>query len=203
MPPASLPTAADVAARSNYQFVSYSVHGWPSGGEALDQDDVLARSLYLYVNQAVHGQPSGGEPMDQDDVLARVLYLYVNIGHDRDPTDVLARALYQYLAYTNDEIFPWIMDIQPREQYHGGQVSIYGDGFGASEAAEGGILRIANGAPPNVTVPGPGSIFGIVSWSTRSVGLWPANTGAAILPAIVGTVPPDAQSGMVSVELTT
>ena len=204
MPPASLPTAADVLARTLYLYENY---GATSGaGHFQAAEDVDARTLYLYVNEAIYGHPSGGETLGADDVLARVLYLYVSIGHDRTLDDVEVRALYTYEAYTNDEPFPWIERIRPTEQYAGGQVEIYGDGFGDTEAAEGGIVRLGVYDP---AVAGPGLVLGVVSWSARSLNLWPANgdgSGAnppRTLPAIVVTLPPEAESGMLSVEETT
>lgn len=198
MPPASLPTPADVARRTLYLYANYGRTGAP--GELLAEKHVARRTLYTYVNEGTHGHPVGGEPLNQDDVLRRVLYLYVSIGHDRDPSDVPARGLYTYVAYTNDEMFPWIERILPVEQYRGGQVAIMGDGFGATEAAEGGSVRLGVYDP---AVSGPGVVLGVVSWSSRSPGLHPANSGIRSSPAIVVTIPPEADSGMLSVELTT
>lgn len=191
-------TTADVASRSLYLYVNHGAAITP--GEYPNPEDVAARDLYLYVNQAVYGHPVGGEPMGADDVLARDLYLYVNVTHDRDPGDVPARSLYLYSEYTADEVFPWLMRISPTEQYPGGEVSIYGDGLGATPAAEGGSVRLGVYDP---AVPGPGLLMGVVSWVERSPGLWPANGGAPIEPAIVVTVPAEAESGMLSIEETT
>lgn len=191
MPPASLPTTADVAARSLYTYYS-AAHGQVA-------EDVAARSLYTYVNESAHGL-EGQRVLNQNDVIARVLYLYANIVHDRTLDDVAARALYTYLAYTNDEIFPWIERIVPTEQSVGGQVEIMGDGFGDTTAAEGGSVRLGLYDP---AVSGPGMAMGIVSWQTRSPNLYPANSGVRSTAAIVATVPEEAESGMVSVELTT
>jgi hypothetical protein len=190
-------TTADVAARSLYLYVNRA--------EDRDPADVAARALYTYVNRQTWGHPVGGEPLGPDDVLARNLYLYVSRAHDRTKDDVAARTLYTYVAYTNDEPFPWIERIRPTEQYPGGQVEIYGDGFGDSEAAEGSSVRLGVYDPD---VPGPGLLLGVVTWSARSPNLWPANgdgSGAnppRSLPAIVVTVPPEAVSGMLSVEET-
>lgn len=176
MPPASPPTPADVA----------------------------ARTLYLYENLGATSE--AGHFQAPQDVDARTLYLYVNISHDRDPSDAAGRGLYVYEAYTNDEIFPWIERIRPTEQYRGGQVEIYGDGFGATAAAEGSSVRLGVYDP---AVSGPGLVLGVVSWSSRSANLWPANgdgSGAPpprSLPAIVVTLPDEAVSGMLSVEETT
>lgn len=195
MPPAVLPTPASVVARSLYLYVNNGAA--INAGHYPAPQDVVHRGLYLYVNKAKHGWPTGGEPMDADDVLARVLFLYANYVHDQDPTDVLLRALYQYSVYTDDEPFPWIERIVPQEQYPGGQVGIMGDGFGDSAAAEGGSVRLGTYDPD---VAGPGDVMGVVSWQNRSPNLWPANSGVRTEPAIVVTVPPDAESGMLSVE---
>lgn len=200
MPPSPLPVAADVVARSLYLYENHGIAGGlPAGGEPLDQDDVAARVLYTYYSGAAYGNPSGGEPLDEEDVLRRSLYLYVSITHDRDPSDVPGRYLYVYEAYTNDEPFPWIERITPTEQYPGGQVNVYGDGFGATAAAEGASVRLGVYDPALV---GPGDALGVVSWSARSPNLWPANSGVRSLPALVVTVPSDAESGMLSVEET-
>lgn len=204
MPPASLPTPADVAARTLYLYENLGATS--EAGHFQAPQDVDARTLYLYVNEGAYGHPVGGETLGPDDVLARILYLYVNISHDRDPSDVAGRGLYVYEAYTNDEIFPWIERIRPTEQYRGGQVEIYGDGFGATAAAEGSSVRLGVYDP---AISGPGLVLGVVSWSTRSENLWPANgdgSGAPpprSLPAIVVTIPDEAVSGMLSVEETT
>lgn len=203
MPPASLPTPADVEARALYLYASYTATS--EAGHVQAPEDVDARALYLYVNASSHGHPSGGEPLGPDDVLARTLYLYYSAVHDQDPTDVTVRALYLYEAYTNEEPFPWIERIRPTEQYPGGQVEIYGDGFGATDATEGSSVRLGVYDPD---VPGPGILLGVVTWSARSPNLWPANgdgSGAPpprSLPAIVVTIPPEAESGMLSVEET-
>lgn len=199
MPPSTLPTPADVAARSLYLYLSYEPATDLHPGVPISAEDVVARSLYLYESYASHGWPTGGEPLDQDDVLARCLYLYVSYVHSQDPTDVSARALYTYVAYTNDEPFPWLERIVPNEQYPGGQVGLHGDGFGDTEAAEGGSVRLGVYDP---LVSGPGGAMGIVSWQSRSPGLYPANSGIRSTAAIVATVPDEAESGMVSVELT-
>ena len=204
MPPASLPTPASVPARSLYLYVNRGAA--IVAGHAPAPADVIQRSLYLYVNEGAHGWPIGGETMGADDVLARVLYLYVNRAHDRDPSDVAVRTLYLYESYTNDEPFPWIERISPTEQYPGGQVNVYGDGFGDTAAAEGSSVRLGVYDPAGS---GPGDALGVVTWSARSPNLWPANgVGDGVtnpprsLPAIVVTVPPDAASGMLSVEET-
>lgn len=79
---------------------------------------ISARSLYAYANRGVEIHP----------VEARSLYLYEN--RQIEHLDVLARSLYAYEATRDGEVFPWLMKISPTEQYRGGQVDLYGDGFG-------------------------------------------------------------------------
>lgn len=203
MPPAVLPSPSSVAARALYLYVNEGAA--IVAGHSPAPADVIHRGLYLYVNEGKHGWPIGGEPLDQDDVLSRSLYLYVEISHDRDPSDVELRTLYLFEAYTNGEIFPWIERIVPNEQYRGGQVAIYGDGFGATVGAEGASVRLGVYDP---AVSGPGLSLGVVSWTSRSPNLWPANGDGSgdppprTLPAIVVSIPDEADSGMLSVEET-
>jgi hypothetical protein len=75
-----------------------------------------ARALYLYMNKAYILS-----------LAARNLYLYVNKAYS---LEILARALYLYEAKRDGEVFPWLNHISPEEQYEGGQVDLYGDGFG-------------------------------------------------------------------------
>ena len=160
---------------------------------------VVARALYTYVNRAVAGS-SGGEPLDQEDVAARALYLYVSRWLKLETDDVLARTLYTYVEFDSTELFPWVEKVAPVEQSRGGQVAVYGDGFGALEATEGGIVRLGVYDPTQL---GPGAVMGVVSWSSRSANLYPANSGLPTEPALIVTVPLDGDSGMLSVEETT
>jgi hypothetical protein len=198
-PTASAPTTHRVAARALYTY--YSAGVGPGDGNPPGPDDVDGRTLYTYYSAGVAGHPAGGELLSADDVLARALYLYYSLGHGQDPTDVDLRALYTYEAYDNTELFPWIEKIAPTEQVPGGTIAIYGDGFGATEGAEGGIVRL--GTPVDPTAPGPGTALGVVAWQTRSPGLYPANSGTPTEPAITATIPDEATSGMISVEETT
>lgn len=190
-------TPANVASRALYLYVNKSAS--IRGGAKPDQQDVASRSLYAYVNKAKHGL-AGQRVLNQNDILSRSLYIYLNIAHDRDPTNVIARALYLYDEKIDGELFPWIMKIEPTEALEGQQVRIYGDGFGATQAAEASTVRLGVYDP---TVVGPGGSMGIVSWSSRSPGLYPANGGGSITAAIVVVVPDEADSGYVSVEETT
>jgi len=105
------------------------------------------------------------------------------------------RRLMQLESYTNDPEFPWLLSISPTQQYRNGQVSLVGDGFGANAAAWTSSVLL-------------GAILeqmGVVSWQTRSPGLYPCNgvSPNVFSPAIVVTVPADAVSGLVKVEETT
>jgi hypothetical protein len=79
---------------------------------------VAARSLYLY--EAKVFAPYS--------VVARALYLYEAI--TLPPISVAARSLYAYGSWVDGEVFPYLNHISPTEQYIGGQVELYGDGFG-------------------------------------------------------------------------
>lgn len=79
---------------------------------------VAARSLYLYVNNGIQVLV----------VLARSLYLYENVAIET--LAVLARMLYLDETLRDGEVFPWLMKIDPDEQFRGGQVDLFGDGFG-------------------------------------------------------------------------
>lgn len=189
-------TPANVASRSLYLYYNRAVT--LVSGHRAAPEDTLSRSLYLYYNAAATS--TAGRRQSPPDVDSRSLYLYVNRAHDRDPTDVLSRSLYTYVSYDSSELFPWIEKIAPVEQARGGQVAVYGDGFGATEAAEGAIVRLGVYDPTQL---GPGAVMGVVSWSSRSVGLHPANGGVPTQPALIVTVPVDGDSGMLSVEETT
>ena len=106
------------------------------GLEALS---VPARSLYLYVNRGIEALA----------VLSRSLYLYEN--RQIEALAVLARALYAYEELHDGEVFPWLMKIDPTEQYRGGQVDLYGDGFGeVLEAAAGATITTSSVSGGNV-----------------------------------------------------
>jgi hypothetical protein len=97
---------------------------------------VQARSLYLYENKGFINS-----------LLARALYLYAN--RAIQALTPLARSLYLYEARRDGEVSPWLMKIDPVEQYAGGQVDLYGDGFGEIvEVAAGAAIAVdsTNGA---------------------------------------------------------
>jgi len=80
---------------------------------------VEARSLYVYVNKGIYPGVLS--------ILSRSLYLYVNEGF----VSVLAsRSLYLYENVRDGEVFPFLNHLSPEEQYVGGQVDLFGDGFG-------------------------------------------------------------------------
>lgn len=80
---------------------------------------ISARSLYVYENIGVRNH--------LDPIPARSLYLYENREY---VSTLLARSLYLYEATRDGEVFPYLSHISPVEQYEGGQVDLYGDGFG-------------------------------------------------------------------------
>ncbi len=104
---------------------------------------IVARSLYLFENIGVRNH--------LDPIVARSLYLYENRGIEA--LAVLARSLYAYEATRDGEVFPWLMKIDPTEQYRGGQVDLYGDGFGE-------ILEAAAGATITTSTVSGGNIGG-------------------------------------------
>ena len=100
---------------------------------------IAARDLYLYENVGV----------EVLSVLNRDLYLYENLGIEA--LTPLARALYLYEAIRDGEVFPWLMKIDPGEQFRGGQVNLYGDGFGELlEAAAGATITTSTVSGGNV-----------------------------------------------------
>jgi hypothetical protein len=100
---------------------------------------VTARSLYLYENMGIWAIS----------ILARSLYAYENVGIQS--LLMLARALYLYEATRDGEVFPWLMKIDPVEQYAGGQVDLFGDGFGELlEAAAGATITVDSTNGSNV-----------------------------------------------------
>ena len=99
----------------------------------VEPQTVEARALYLYENQGVEIVP----------VEARSLYLYEN--RQIEALAALARALYLYEATRDGEVFPWLMKIDPTEQYRGGTVDLYGDGLGELvEAAAGATITTSS-----------------------------------------------------------
>jgi hypothetical protein len=160
---------------------------------------VIPRFLYLYENVAVEAltvqsrelyavENRGVEALA---VAERPLYLYENLGIE--VLSVLMRAVYGYEALANGELFPWLWKLRPVAQYRLGQVDVWGDGLGDTPSAEGSSLLLHAEA------------CGIVSWQSRSAGLWPGDGVASddITEAVIFTVPADGESGAVVVEETT
>jgi len=144
----------------------------------------LYRSLYVLGNRGVQA-------------LAAPTYRALTLLDNRaiQALRVLLRALTNLESYTNDPMFPWLYSIRPTQQFRGGQISLVGDGFGATQAA----------LTSNVLLGAALEIMGVISWSTRSAGLWPCNgvSPNVFSPAIVATVPGDAVSGLVEIQETT
>lgn len=98
----------------------------------------LPRSLYLYVNKGIEALL----------VESRSLYLYVNRGFT---ASVAARSLYLYLSAKDGEVFPYLNHLSPPEQYEGGQVSLYGDGFGQYlDATQSATLTVSSTYSSNI-----------------------------------------------------
>jgi hypothetical protein len=119
---------------------------------------VPARSLYLYENVGVEVLA----------ILARSLYLYEN--REMEALEVLARSLYAYEATRDGEVFPWLMKIDPVEQYRGGQVDLFGDGFGE-------LLEVAAGATITTSSVSGANVGG--NTVDRAAGEWISTSGAA------------------------
>lgn len=123
----------------------------------LEPIEVLARSLYAYENVGLQAI----------EVLARSLYAYEN--REIEALDVLARSLYGYAARRDGEVSPWLMRLSPTEQYRGGTVDLYGDGFGELlEAAAGATITTSSVSGGDV---GGGAV-------DRSTGQWVSTSGA-------------------------
>lgn len=172
MPPSTV-TVGKVLARS--------LHLYENKGKWATK--VLARSLYVVENKGFWAT----------DQLARSLYTYENRGIWAHPQ--LARSLYTYEATRDGEVFPWLMKLDPAEQYRGGQVDLYGDGFGELlEAAAGATITTSSVSGANV---GAGAVDrGTLGWvSTSGAGAWirftfgsPKVIVAVALEDLTGTV---------------
>jgi hypothetical protein len=133
--------------RSLYSYVNKGVQTVIPGVGA------NARALYLYVNKGFINA-----------VLSRALYLYVNKAYINS---VRSRALYVYRNTRDTEVFPWLMKIDPVEQYAGGQVDLYGDGFGE-------VVEVAAGA--TITVDSVNASYVGANTVDRSTGSWVSNS---------------------------
>jgi len=125
--------------RSLYLYVNRAMPGRLAGQGA------NARSLYLYVNRAMYsGVLVGGKK--------RSLYLYVNRAmYPGAIRGGLSRSLYLYESPKDGEVFPWLSHISPTEQYAGGQVALYGDGFGQYlDATPGATITVSGTSGGNV-----------------------------------------------------
>lgn len=97
---------------------------------------VLARSLYLYENKGLQAievlkrdlYAYENKGLQAITVSHRGLYVYENRGIQHLEPE--ARDLYLYEAKVDGEVFPWLERIEPQEQYRGGEVNLFGDGFG-------------------------------------------------------------------------
>lgn len=97
---------------------------------------VLERTLYEYENKGIQALS----------VLERVVYEYEN--RTMQVLSVLERALYLFETFRDALIFPWLMKLDPPQQYPGGAVSLYGDGLGdLQEVGAGATLSASSGSP--------------------------------------------------------
>lgn len=81
-------------------------------------------------------------------VLERGLYEQESLGIQA--LTVLERALYNHENQTDDQMFPWLEKITPDAQFRGGQVTLYGDGFGDwVEVAHTATMSASSGSPAN------------------------------------------------------
>jgi len=118
----------------------------------------IPRSLYLYENVGIEALT----------VAARSLYLYENVGIEA--LTVAARSLYLYETVRDGEVSPWLMKLSPAEQYRGGQVDLYGDGFGE-------LLEAAAGATITTSSVSGGNLGG--NAVDRLTAEWISTSGAA------------------------
>jgi hypothetical protein len=139
--------------RSLYLYVNKGIQSRIAGQGA------NARALYLYVNKGIYP--------DVIHVTARALYLYVNKGVN---ISILARALYLYRNARDGEVFPYLNHLSPEEQYVGGQVDLYGDGFGQ-------YLEVIQSATLTVSSTNGGNVAGFVRDLTAAE--WQSTSGAA------------------------
>jgi hypothetical protein len=79
---------------------------------------VSSRELYLYENDAINALS----------VAERALYLYENDGINA--LVWLARSLYAYEQERDLPVQPWLMKLDPPQQYPMGAVNLWGDGLG-------------------------------------------------------------------------
>ncbi len=159
---------------------------------ALPAGPVLARSLYCYENCGPAAHPVLARSLSCCEnwgpavhpVLARSLYAVENRGpavhpvlarsvgcyENRGPADhpVLARSIYLHEATRDGEVFPWLVKIDPVEQYPGGQVDLFGDGFGE-------LVEVAAGATISVDSTNGSNVAG--NTVERSTGSWASNGG--------------------------
>lgn len=121
---------------------------------------VAGRSEYVYENRAHEALA----------VVARSEYLYEDRSVEALVT--LARSLYAYEATRDGEVFPWLMAIEPTEQYRGGTVDLLGDGFGE-------ILEVAGEVGTVVTTSSVsgGNVGG--NARDRAVAEWISTSGSA------------------------
>ena len=124
----------------------------------LQATTMLARALYLVENLGLQATS----------VLARALYLDEN--RQIQAVEITTRGLYLEETYRDGEVFPWLMAIDPTEQYRGGTVELFGDGFGE-------ILEAAAGATKTSSTVSGGNIA--TNATDRAASDWLSTAGAA------------------------
>lgn len=139
----------------------------------------IPRSLYLYVNKGVQSEVPGVGSNARSlylyvnrgpllAVVSRSLYLYVNRGYTA--IGGYCRSLYVYRNARDGEVFPYLNHISPNEQYQGGQVSLYGDGFGQHlDAIQSATITVSSTNGGNI----PGNVRDLTSSE------WQSTSGAA------------------------
>lgn len=114
------------------------------------------RTLYLYENAGVQALAVSERALYEVEnlgvqaitVLERALYEQEVLGIQA--LTVLERALYQQENQTDGTMFPWLEKITPTAQFPGGQVTLYGDGFGDwVEVAHTATMSASSGTPAN------------------------------------------------------
>lgn len=126
---------------------------------------VSSRALYAYENDALQ---IGISPLAA--VLARSLYLYENDA--LQTIVVLMRSLYVYETEKDLPVQPWLLLLDPAEQYPLGTVDVYGDGLGQYvESAASSTVTASSTNGSNI----PANAVN----RTSLTGYWQSNDGTA------------------------
>lgn len=143
----------------SYGTEAYGTHPYGSIPYALTPPPTpvpTTRTLYLYENAGVQALAVSERALYEVEnlgvqaitVLERALYEQEVLGIQA--LTVLERALYQQENQTDGTMFPWLEKITPTAQFPGGQVTLYGDGFGDwVEVAHTATMSASSGTPAN------------------------------------------------------